>query len=126
MGVEIDTSQVRSFAADLRNLNPLLARHVKPVVNKGALNIKNQLQQDFRNSRHFKGVRDVSYDILGDGYEAEIGPSAEPGASGNIANIAYFGGAYGGGGTVPDPRVAGEDELPNFEKAIADAVEGLF
>ena len=50
----------------------------------------------------------------------EVGP--RKGKPGSIANIAYFGGANGGGGTVPDPRGALEAEAPRFEKALTDLV----
>ena len=122
--ISVDMSEVRELAVDMTRVDGRLTRHLAPVVKKGALNIKNQLVSEMSGSRHFGSVaRGITYDIKGDGFEAEIGP--EKGRPGSLANIAYFGGSNGGGGTVPDPQGAGEAELPNFEKALAEVAEGL-
>lgn len=104
----------------------------RAVVERGAVNIKKQLQRELGGSRHFKGIaRDVSYDIrtagaFGGGViEAEIGPESGPGRAGNLANVAYFGTSRGGG-TVPDPSLALAAEVPKFERELARLVgEGL-
>ena len=49
-------------------------------------------------------------DELEGGMAAEIGP--EKVGAGNLAVIAYWGGANGGGGTVEDPQEAADRELP--------------
>lgn len=126
-GVNIDASEVRAFATDLGEVGLRVARGVPAVVSKGALNIKNQLRGEMGASGHFKGAAHaVGYDILDGGFAAEIGPSAEAGSPGNLANLAYFGGSNGGGGTVPDPRGALEAEVSRFEKALMDLAEGAF
>lgn len=125
MKIRIDTSEVREFAAELHGIPPRLAHHARPVVKRGAQNIKNQLVEEMRASVHFRPVaRGISYDIVDNGFTAEIGP--EKGSPGSLANIAYFGGGtQPGGGTVPDPRGALEAEAPRFEKSLADLAAEL-
>lgn len=142
-GVSIDASEVRTLAADMRNVTARLSQHVRPVVEKGAVNIKADLQEQARKSRHFAPLaRAISYDITGgDKYEAEIGP--ETGRPGSLGNIAYFGAGQGvyragprfaqvayfgtakGGGTVEDPSAALEREAPKFADALADLAAEL-
>lgn len=125
-GVEIDTSEVRQFAADATRLPGELSRWLRPAVSKGALNIKRAMQADLKASgnagiRHV--ARSISYDLIdGDNtVEAEIGPDKPSGA---LANIAYFGTSKGGGHTR-DPIEALNEEAAAFEKAIADIVEDI-
>lgn len=124
-GIDIDVSELRAFAAELGKAAGAVTREMPAVVTKGAVNIKNTMRADAEKSRHFRFSRSINYDTRGGlgFYEAEIGP--QKGRPGSIANIAYFGGARGGG-TVRDPREALNEELPNFEKALADlAVKAL-
>ena len=58
----------------------------------------------------------------------EVGPAKKSGGSRGLgfgANIAYFGGARGGGGTVADPKTALDAEIPNFEAQLADILGGI-
>ena len=126
-GIEFDASEVRQFAQELGKVSAKVARGIPAVVSKGALNIKKQLAQELAGSTHFKGAaHTVSYDLLDAGFAAEIGPSSESGSPGNLANLAYFGGSNGGGGTVADPREALTAEGERFIKALADLAEGSF
>lgn len=126
--VSADMSEVRSFAADLTRIPGELSRHAIPVLSRGALNIKQAMAADFRASSD-KGFRyvgsTVNYDLHTDGPElsAEVGPDKD--LSGNLANVAIFGTARGGG-TVADPQHALDEEAPNFERALADLAEELF
>ena len=139
MSIEIDMSEVRELMADWTRVPDMMAREGRPVVERGARNIRDQLRDEMRNSKHFKAAaKSISYDLDDDGYGAEIGP--KKGGPGAIAVIAYFGGSAwsgrrrpgrgwqqgpGGGGTVPDPRGALEAEAPRFEKALADKAAEL-
>lgn len=126
--VEIDTSELRTFEADLRAAPAKVARAARPAVFKGAMNIKNQLLKEMRASRYFRGAAsDIDFDVDADGLGAEIGPHTGRGQPGALANIAYFGlaniayfGTSRGGGTVPDPQGALDAEVPRFEKALSD------
>lgn len=128
-GVSIDTSELQAVAADLTAAGSGIAGIVRPIVHKGAMNIKAQMRTEMRASRHFRQIASaIDYSmhggmIFGVGViEAEIGPRT--GSPGSLANIAYFGGSRGGG-TVPDPKGALEAEIPRFEKALSDALGDL-
>lgn len=123
-GASFDSSELRAFAADLTSAGNAIAPAVRGIVAKGAVNIKKQMVAEMKSSTHFKGVaRAISYEITAEtnGVEAQIGPVK--GAPGSLANIAYFGSSRGGGG-VPDPQLALEAEMPNFERFINAAIDG--
>ena len=121
-GIEIDGA--RELSADMKQLPATLVRHIIPINHKAGVNIKKQLKDEMGGSTHFKGVtRSISYDIIEQGMGVEVGPSAEPGSAGNLANIAYFGGSNGGGGTVSDPLDALEAEIDGYQTALADLIE---
>ena len=126
MGVTVDTSDLRSFAAVLDQAPGAVERGLRATVVRGAVAIKNQLRREMQASEHFKGAaRSIDFDVREGTFfgvtlvEAEIGPHSGDGDPGAIANIAYFGGARGGGGTVPDPQKALDAEAPRFEAALA-------
>lgn len=124
----IDFSELRVFAADLTHAADDVAMKAPGVIAKGAVNIKAQLREEMGRSKSFgKLAPSIGYDLTDDGLEAQIGPKKRAGAgptkAGTGANIAYFGGANGGGGTVPDPQGALEAESPRFEAALAALVD---
>jgi len=151
--ITMDTSELRALSADMHAVPEQLARHVYPVVERGALAIKNEVAANFRASKHFYPVaKTVRYDIstrsaFGTGsIEAEIGPMPSGGSttlnteresandadftngSSNasaLAHIAVHGSPRGGGGNVPDPVIALDRETPKFEKALGDLLEEL-
>jgi hypothetical protein len=124
VGVSVDASDARRFAADLTAATQRVVDQAPKVVERGALNIKNQMRDAMRSSAHFKGAaRSISYDMRDGGFEAEIGPVTGPGGvPGDLAHLAYFGGSRGGGGTVEDPQAALDAEVPRFEKALLDLI----
>ena len=123
MRIDIDMSEVRTLAADMAQVDSRLTRRVKPVIRRGAQNIKNQLVDEMRSSRHFRGVAPgISYDLTDDGYTAEIGPTK--GQPGSLANVAYFGTSRGGG-TVRNPEYALAEEVPGFQQALGDLAAEL-
>ena len=114
-----DASELRGFAAELGRIEPKVEKKVDAVLRKAALNVKNTMRDDFKASRHFRQVGPtISYDIekTDGGIEAEIGPNKHY-RSARIANIAYFGGSRGGGGTV-DVDNGLRQEAPNFVEHI--------
>ena len=117
--VSVELSEVRAFARELEDAPLKVVREIIPVVRKGAVNIKSDMQADLRGSSNagFRHVAStVSYDVLDGGFGVEVGPSKPAGA---LANVAYFGTSRGGG-TVADPVGALQAEVPRFEKAIDD------
>lgn len=125
----IDTSEIRALAADMRKVPDVLAKDVRGVVVKGAVNIKNQQRAAARKSPHFKGFASaISFEMQsgmmsGVGViEAVIGPVK--GKPGSLANIAYFGTSRGGG-SVEDPQVALDEEEPKFNSALEKIMGNL-
>ena len=124
MSVSVDLGEVRAFARELEDAPLKVVREIIPVVRKGAVNIKSDMQADLRGSSNagFRHVAStVSYDVVDGGFGVEVGPSKPAGA---LANVAYFGTSRGGG-TVADPVGALQAEVPRFEKAIDDILEGM-
>lgn len=123
--IALDASELRTLAVDLGNAPLRLALQIGPVVKRGASQIKAQQREEMESSTHFAQLgRSITYDMDSDGLGAAIGPETGSGEPGNLANIAYFGGAHGGG-TVPDPVGALEAEQPKFEKALGDLLGRL-
>lgn len=130
--MSLDDSALRELSNDMGLVPTKLIPEVRAVVRKGALNVKNAMQQDFKNSTHFKPVaRSVDFDEISSSafgataIAAEIGPNKSRHPSASLAGIAYFGGSRGGGGTVRDPSEALADETPAFEEYLAKVMEGL-
>lgn len=122
--VSVELSEVRAFARELEDAPLKVVREIIPVMRKGAVNIKSDMQADLRGSSNagFQYVAStVSYDVLDGGFGVEVGPSKPSGA---LANVAYFGTSRGGG-TVADPVGALQAEIPRFEKAIDDILGGM-
>lgn len=135
-GFDIDCSAFDDFAGDLRAAAEKVGKGIPGVVGHGALKVKNEWNQAFWDSEHFKGIGGtVSYDTRsGAGWvEAEVGPdkARHPGLPGPpkavraapLANIAHFGGANGGGGTIADPQTFLDHEAPGFTKALGDLID---
>jgi hypothetical protein len=124
--VRVDASELRTLSRDLARIPDKVQRGVRPVVSKGALNIKQELQMDLASSQSFRGITfSVNYDLKVDagGVEAQIGPDKSR-YGGALANVAIFGTSRGGG-TVPDPSIALAAEADRFESALGDLFEGL-
>lgn len=124
--ISIDASEVTALAADMRMVDGRLARHIIPVVSKGALAIKNEIRDNFHASGNagFRYVGStVSYDLTTSVSEisAEIGPTKPAGA---LANVAIFGTSRGGG-TVPDLTGALANEAVPFGEALLDLAEEI-
>lgn len=120
--ISMDVSELIREGERLADAANGVMPEIRKVVSKGALNVKNQMQSEAAGSRHFKFASTINYDLTGNAVmaEAEIGPRKL--GAGNLANIAYFGGSRGGGGTVPDPEGAMNAEASGFESALADVI----
>lgn len=120
-GFDVDVSEVLALAGDMRDASEQLVGQIRPAIAQSAGNVKDAMRDDMAASRHFRPVAgSITYDTrLGVTWaEAEIGPVTAGATVGDLAHIAYFGGAHGGGGTVRDPIDAANDEAPALERAI--------
>lgn len=127
--MDFDARDMRRFAADLERAGAVAAAKARPVVAKGALNVKRDWQQALGESTHFKGVKQTpTYDTKvrggGDSVEAEIGPRTAGKVPGDLVHIAHFGGARGGGG-VADPQTFLDNEEGAFVRSLEDVLSDL-
>ncbi len=124
----IDATELHRLAADLGTVEAKVVPKVKPVVSRGALNIKNALQRDARSSAHFAPVASsIGYELTEDntGVQAEIGPDRDRGGGAGLLG-GYWGWSRGGGGTLTDPLVALGEEEPRFVESIAKVAGYVF
>lgn len=125
---DFDVSELTALGRELAVAGDSIMGKVRPVVSKGALNVKNGMREDMSGSAYFARVASsITYETRdGVGWaEAEVGPVTAGRTVGDLAHIAYFGGFPAGGGTVRDPQAVLDEEAPRFEKAITDVIEGL-
>lgn len=120
-----DDGTLDGLVLDLGHAAEDIRGKVRPIVSKGALNVKRQLRDEAKASDYFKVAPFINYDLTDHADEifAEVGPRKEHG--GALANIAYFGGARGGGGTLPDPKEALDAEAPRYVSALEDLIGKL-
>lgn len=130
--VSLDDSELRALSHDLGLVPKGIIPKVRGVVRQGAFNVKQTMQRDMRASSSFSpAARSIDFDEITSGafgatvIAAEIGPNKSRDKAAGLAGFAYFGGSYGGGGTVRDPAEALAEEAPNFEKYLLEVLEGL-
>lgn len=122
MKVTITTEGVRELAADLESVPVEKAPAFRRVVERGALNIKNEMRRDAQSSGHYRHFhRSISYDMTGE-MSAEIGPDKDK-IQGALGNILYFG--TSNNAPVLSLEAPLEHEEPRFEKALADEAEDI-
>lgn len=98
MGIRVDASQLRGFGRTLIGSTARTRALTAAAVKKAAVNVKQSIQDDVAGSAN-PGMRriQIGFDMqsVGAGVAADISPR-EGGAS-DLANIAFFGTARGGG-----------------------------
>ncbi len=122
-----DLSELQRLGREFMAVDP--REDLRKVVAKGALNVKTSMRAEMSRSAHFGQVaRSITYETRETARftEAQVGPVTGGKVLGDLAHIAYFGGAQGGGGTVRDPQVDADEEAPRMESAIASLIDGWF
>lgn len=122
---------ISAGSADLTSLIAALAKApdeatkaARAVVQRGAHNVKDALNQQARESLHFKGMAgSVTYDttVTRTSITAEVGPDRER-RGGALGHFFFLGGARGGGGTG-DLDAPLREEEPKMVKFL-DAAMG--
>ena len=98
--MEIDTSELRKFAADVESESKSLPNEARAVVKKAAQVLKEDYASQASGSPHFKSLaHTVSNDMSGNAFfsEAEIGPDKSRGGGAGLAGF-FLGWPNGGGG----------------------------
>ena len=126
VSIEDGGGELRRLVTDLGKAPRQVLDGAEKVLERGALNVKNDLNEQASGSRHFHGMAgSVSYDrswSLG-GLSFEVGPDKGR-RGGALGNLFFFGGANGGGGTG-DLDGALSREAPKLESAMGQIFRGL-
>lgn len=125
--IEVDASDFRRLAADLAKAGKSISELVRPVVQRGALNIKNEWRDRAKRSAGAHG-RHYPYSIRYDTRETASGSSAEIGPDSSKSQ-----GSMGRGfefGSIRQPPhldflAAAMSEEPRFVKSLADILGGV-
>lgn len=120
----VDTNEVRAFAAKLEAAPRRKRQKISMIVKKAAQNVKNETRSDLAGSGNaaFRRIP-ISYETRENGavMEADIAP--EQGGAGDLANLAFFGTAKGGG--THDFYEHARAEFPNLVREMRRAAMGL-
>lgn len=125
-GITIDPSEMRRLVADLGRVSTRIVAKLDPIIKKGAVNLKGDLNEQAASSRSFKGMAgSVTFDARhASGFVGyEVGPDKSR-RGGALGNIFFFGGANGGGGTG-DLDGALSREEPELVKALGGLLGGV-
>lgn len=123
MSGPFNTAELDALAKYISSATDGLMSDFKPVMAKAGVNMKKQLREEAQGTRYPRLPYSIGYDTTTNqkSISVEVGPKHE--GTGNLANIMYFGGSHGGGGTLPDPIGALEAEAPKATDALLDIVE---
>lgn len=111
---------LEALAADLDRGAAVAPKEARKVVQKGALNIKNDWRKRWSGLSHAPAVgRAVSYDTVETptGATAEIGPDKDR-PQGPLGNLLEYGSVNNA--PIPGGQPALQQERPRFEKALED------
>lgn len=120
-----DIEGLDALVTDLGKIPNAAYKATSGVLEKGALDLKDQLNANLANSRHFKGASgSVTYDrkISLGSVSFEVGPDKQR-RGGALGNIAFFGTSRGGGTVDIDGPV--KSVGASVERFLGQAVEGL-
>lgn len=142
--MHIDDTELRELIRDIDGVPRRAMKAAEAAAKRGVQNMKNDMVEEAKASDSFGQLAyTISYDERHTlrGVEYELGPDKDrtvaprrarrfrrgdpnrPNKPGALANLAYFGGANGGGGHLDfDGPI--ERELPNLEKHLGDALGG--
>lgn len=122
MPVRFDASELRAFGRDLVGVPARTRAKVAAAVKKGAVNVKDAIQEDVSGSSNAAMRRiGIGFELqsVGNGIAADISP--RDGGASDLANIAFFGTARGGGSHEFYEHA--EAELPALAEYVAKAGE---
>lgn len=120
-----DTTETQKLLDVIDDFQVKAPIEAEAILTKGAVEARKNLIADAKTSRHFRQVgRSISFDKrrTARGVEIELGPDKDRDPAGPLANLAYFGGANGGGGTLDlDEPVERElDVIDDYLQRLGD------
>ena len=120
----VDVSEVKAFAAKLQAVPERKQRRVSMIVKKAAQNVKTSTRADLTSSGNaaFRHIP-ISYEVQDRGSVVEADVAPDDGGAGNLANLAFFGTAKGGG--THDFYQHARREFPNLVRELRRAAMGL-
>ena len=120
----VDVSEVKAFAAKLQAVPERKQRRVSMIVKKAAQNVKTSTRADLTSSGNaaFRRIP-ISYEMHERGPMVEADVAPDDGGAGNLANLAFFGTARGGG--THDFYQHARREFPNLVRELRRAAMGL-
>ena len=123
---DVRVEGVDGLAASFDRIAAEIPKTLQGVVKKGAQNIKDDWRRRWSHIAHAPRLRRaVTYDVHVNKSRiwAEIGPVEGPELQGFLGPIIEYGGIHNA--PIPGGVPASDAEAPRFERAIADAVDGL-
>ena len=121
--ITIDASELTAFGRRVAAAHAMASVKVAQAVKKGAQNVKEGVISDLQTSSNYAISR------IGIGYEMGTGTtiyadvSPRDGGASDLANIAFFGTAKGGG--THDFYEHAETELPTLAEYVGDAADDM-
>jgi hypothetical protein len=119
--ISFDTTEVTALAAKIATAPQSARAKIPAVLGRGATNIRNQMRSETKGSTYFDLGSTITRSRMKETpttFEVEIGPERRF-RQARLAHIGYFGGAHGGGGTLPDPEGALQTEAPAVMRYLA-------
>lgn len=122
--VTIDASELTSFGRRIAAAHAKASIAVAKAVKKGAQNVKEGVISDLQTSSNYAISRiGIGYEMGSTGTTIYADVSPRDGGASDLANIAFFGTAKGGG--THDFYEAAETELPTLAEYVADAADDM-
>lgn len=122
--VTIDASELTAFGRRVAAAHAMASVKVAQAVKKGAQNVKESILEDIAGSGN-AGIRKVrvAYEMGSTGTTVYADVSPREGEASELANIAFFGTAKGGG--THDFYEHAETELPPLAEYVGDAADDM-
>lgn len=122
--VTIDASELTSFGRRIAAAHAMASVKVAQAVKKGSQNVKEGIVSDLQTSSNYAISRiGIGYEMGSAGTTVYADVSPRDGGASDLANIAFFGTAKGGG-THYFYEFA-EMELPTLAEYVADAADDM-
>lgn len=122
--VTVDASELTAFGRRVASAHAKASIAVAQVVKKGAQNVKEGVISDLQTSSNYAISRiGIGYEMGSTGTTIYADVSPRDGGASDLANIAFFGTAKGGG-THRFYQFA-EQELPTLAEYVGDAADDM-